>query len=108
MRASERNHAQRQRTLELQLRVDLSLSGSAFFFKQPKGIFMNYSIVASAGLAALVLSACDRQPVVVPVPVVTTVPVPGPAGPTGAAGATGWRSHALNTNAANTAEATIE
>jgi len=49
---------------------------------------MKYSIVFSAVLMALSLSACDRPTVVTPAAVVT-VPVPGPAGPTGAAGSTG-------------------
>ena len=48
---------------------------------------MRYSIVvAAAVLSALALSACDRQPAVVPSPPVV-VTVPGPAGPQGAAGA---------------------
>lgn len=47
---------------------------------------MKYSIIVSAALAVMALSACDRQPVVaVPVPVA----VPGPAGAPGATGATG-------------------
>ena len=46
---------------------------------------MNYSIVFSAALVALSLSACDR-PAAVVTPAVVTVPVPGPAGPTGATG----------------------
>lgn len=50
---------------------------------------MKYSIVFSAVLVALALSACDRPTVVTPAAVVT-VPVPGPAGPTGATGATGY------------------
>lgn len=50
---------------------------------------MKYSIVVSAVLAAMALSACDKPTVVVPPPAVITVPVPGPAGPTGATGATG-------------------
>lgn len=49
---------------------------------------MKYSIVVSAVLAAMALSACDKPTVVVPPPAVITVPVPGPAGPTGATGAT--------------------
>ena len=52
---------------------------------------MKYSIVFSALIMALSLSACDRPTVVTPAAVIT-VPVPGPAGPTGAtgdAGATG-------------------
>jgi hypothetical protein len=50
--------------------------------------FMNYSIVFSAALVALSLSACDR-PAAVVTPAVVTVPVPGPAGPTGATGSVG-------------------
>ena len=47
---------------------------------------MKYSILLSALLAALSLSACDKPTVVnVPAPVA----VPGPAGPTGATGNTG-------------------
>ncbi len=51
---------------------------------------MKYSIVFSAVLMALALSACDRPTTVVTPPAVVTVPVPGPAGPTGATGATGY------------------
>lgn len=50
---------------------------------------MNYSMMLSAALIAVALSACDRQPTVVTPAAVVTVPVPGPAGPTGATGATG-------------------
>jgi len=50
---------------------------------------MKYSIVFSAVLLAVTLSACDRPSVVTPTAVIT-VPVPGPAGPTGATGATGY------------------
>lgn len=50
---------------------------------------MKYSILFSATLMALVLSACDRPTVVTPATVVN-VPVPGPAGPTGDTGATGY------------------
>ncbi len=49
---------------------------------------MKYSMVISALVMALALSACDRPTVVTPAAVIT-VPVPGPAGPTGATGATG-------------------
>ena len=48
---------------------------------------MKYSMVFSAVLTALVLSACDRPTVATPTAVVT-VPV-GPAGPTGTTGSTG-------------------
>lgn len=48
---------------------------------------MKYSVVFSALLMALALSACDKPAVVTPT--VVTVPVPGPAGPTGATGSTG-------------------
>ena len=48
---------------------------------------MNPTLLISALLAAVALSACDK-PTVVNVPA-TTVAVPGPAGPTGATGATG-------------------
>jgi hypothetical protein len=44
---------------------------------------MKYSIVFSALVVALVLSACERPATVV------NVPVPGPAGATGATGSTG-------------------
>lgn len=51
---------------------------------------MKYSIVVSAVVMALALSACDRPTVVTPAAVVAVpVPVPGPAGPTGATGSTG-------------------
>ena len=49
---------------------------------------MNYSIVFSAALVALSLSACDR-PAAVVTPAVVTIPVPGPAGPTAATGSVG-------------------
>lgn len=49
---------------------------------------MKYSMLFSAVLMALALSACDRPTIVTP-SVVTNVPVPGPAGPTGATGSTG-------------------
>lgn len=49
---------------------------------------MKYSMVFSALVMALALSACDRPTVVTPAAVVT-VPVPGPAGATGATGSTG-------------------
>ena len=63
---------------------------------------MKYSMMFSAVLFALALSACDRPTVVTPAPVVAVppptvvapapvvaVPVPGPAGPPGAPGAPG-------------------
>ena len=49
---------------------------------------MKYSMVFSAILMALALSACDKPTVVNPAAVVT-VPVSGPAGPSGAPGSTG-------------------
>ncbi len=49
---------------------------------------MNNSILTTALLAALFLSACDKTPVVVNVPAETVV-VPGPAGPAGKAGEQG-------------------
>jgi hypothetical protein len=88
MRASERNRLPMQRTLELQLRMAANLSRSTAFLNQSKGTLMKYSIVFSAALMALALSACDRPTVVTPAAVVT-VPVAGPAGPAGATGATG-------------------
>ncbi|MES2399174.1 MAG: collagen-like protein [Pseudomonadota bacterium] len=59
---------------------------------------MNYSIVLSAALVAVSLSACDR-PAAVVTPAVVTVPVPGPAGPTGATGSTGSTGSVGNTGA---------
>lgn len=50
---------------------------------------MKYSLIFSAALVALGLSACDRPTVVTPNPNVVTVPVPGPAGPPGAPGMPG-------------------
>lgn len=47
---------------------------------------MKFSIVASAVVMALALSACDRPTVVTPAAVIA---VPGPAGATGATGASG-------------------
>jgi len=49
---------------------------------------MKYSMVFSAVLVGLALSACDRPTVVNP-PAAVTVPVPAPAGPTGAVGSSG-------------------
>ncbi len=49
---------------------------------------MKYSMLLVALITAFGLSACDKQPTVVNVPV-TAVPVPGPAGPQGATGDTG-------------------
>ena len=59
---------------------------------------MKYSIVFSAVVMALALSACDKPTVVTPAAVVT-VPVPGPAGPAGATGATGATGTAGDTGA---------
>ena len=51
---------------------------------------MKVSILFSAALMALTLSACDLRPAAVaPTVVNVPVPVPGPAGATGATGATG-------------------
>ena len=55
---------------------------------------MNHTLLASALLAALSLTACDK-PTVVNVP--TPVTSPGPAGPTGATGATGGVGNTGNT-----------
>jgi hypothetical protein len=88
MRASERNRSRRRRSIELQVQMAANLSRLAVPVKQPEGIFMKYSVMFSAVLMALTLSACDRPTVAAPVQVVT-VPVPGPAGPTGATGSTG-------------------
>ena len=49
---------------------------------------MNNSILMTALVATLLLSACDKTPVVVNVPAETIV-VPGPAGPAGKAGEQG-------------------
>ncbi len=49
---------------------------------------MKYSIVFTAALLALGLSACNKPADETPAATVT-VPVPGPAGPTGDTGATG-------------------
>jgi hypothetical protein len=49
---------------------------------------MKYSMLFSAVLIALALSACERPTIVTP-SVVTNVPVPGPTGATGATGSTG-------------------
>ncbi|OIQ95851.1 collagen triple helix repeat [mine drainage metagenome] len=61
---------------------------TAAFVKQLKGIPMKYSIVFTAALMAIGLSACDKPADVTPAATVT-VPVPGPAGPAGDTGATG-------------------
>jgi hypothetical protein len=74
------------RTFNLQFRATVELSRSTAFIKQSKGIHMKHSIMFSAVLMALSLSACDR-PTVVTTPAVVTVP--GPAGATGATGAAG-------------------
>lgn len=71
-----------------------------------KGITMKYSILFSALLAALTLSACDR-PTVVTTPAVVTVPGPaGPAGATGATGATGAQAEKGATGATGDTGAT--
>ena len=49
---------------------------------------MKYSIMVSAVVMALALSACDR-PTTVVTPPAAVVTVPGPAGATGATGSTG-------------------
>src|SRR5665647_456099 len=68
---------------------------------------MKYTIVFSAALMALALSACDRPTVVTP-PAVVTVPVPGPAvpGPAGATGATGSTGSTGSTGATGDTGAT--
>jgi collagen triple helix repeat protein len=88
MRASERNPSRRRRSIELQVQMAANLSRLVVPVKQLEGILMKYSIMFSAVLMALTLSACDRPTVAPPVAVVT-VPVPGPAGPAGATGSTG-------------------
>lgn len=50
---------------------------------------MNYSIVFSALLVALTLTACEKKTVIVPAPAVVAPGPAGPAGPTGATGSTG-------------------
>lgn len=57
---------------------------------------MKYSIIITAAVMALALSACDR-PAAVVAPAVVTVPVPGPAGATGATGSTGSTGSAGST-----------
>jgi hypothetical protein len=89
MRVGEQKHRRIARNFALCHRPAANLSKFAVLVKQSKGIQMKYSIVFSAVLLALTLSACDRPTVVTPAAVVT-VPVPGPAGPTGATGATGY------------------
>lgn len=49
---------------------------------------MKLSMILSAALIALAVTACDRPTVVTPAAVVT-IPVQGPAGPSGAAGEKG-------------------
>jgi hypothetical protein len=68
---------------------------------------MKYSILFSALLAALALSACDRPTVVTTPPAVVTVPGPaGPAGATGATGATGAQAEKGATGATGDTGAT--
>jgi Collagen triple helix repeat (20 copies) len=55
---------------------------SAPHFQLSKGFTMNHSIIISALIAALSLTACDQKPTVVNVPA-------GPPGPAGAKGAPG-------------------
>lgn len=50
---------------------------------------MKYSVVCSAVLFVLSLSACDKPTVMTPAVVSVPVAVPGPPGPTGATGASG-------------------
>lgn len=68
---------------------------------------MKFSIVFSAAVMALALSACDRPTVVTPAAVIT-VPVPGPAGATGATGATGSTGYTGATGAPGDTGATGE
>jgi len=68
-----------------------------------KEILMKHSIVFSAVLVALTLSACDRPTVVTPAAVVT---VPGPAGPAGATGSTGSAGSTGSTGAAGSTGST--
>ena len=68
------------------------------FIQQSRGIFMKYSIVFSAVLSTLVLSACDRPTTVTPATVIA-VPAQGPAGPAGATGSTGSTGSAGDTGA---------
>jgi len=89
MCSSERNGRKNECILKDISKQPLSLSRrieTGFVKPTFKGMPMKYSILISALLAALTLSACDR-PTVVNTPAV--VPVPGPPGPTGATGTTG-------------------
>jgi hypothetical protein len=60
-----------------------------------RGSIMNRSILMIALIAALGLSACDRQPTVIAVP--APAAEPGPPGPQGAPGATGQAGEAGQT-----------
>jgi Collagen triple helix repeat (20 copies) len=75
----------------------------AVIANQSKGNPMKNSIMFSAVLMALALSACNKPTVVTPPPSVVAVPVPtgvpGPAGPTGATGATGAAAEKGDTGA---------
>jgi hypothetical protein len=62
---------------------------SADIFLLHKGLIMKYSILLAALIGTIALSACNRQPEQVVVPVAVPVAVPGPAGATGATGSTG-------------------
>jgi hypothetical protein len=64
-------------------------------FSASRGLAMNRSILMIALVTALGLSACDREPTVVTVPVPAVEP--GPPGPQGAPGATGTAGQAGET-----------
>lgn len=63
---------------------------------------MKYSMMLSAALIAVALSACDKEPTVVTPATVINVPVPGPAGPPGETGSTGSSGATGETGAAGT------
>lgn len=75
---------------DAQMQPQRSLRFSERDFRPPiQRIYMKFSIIFSAALMALALSACDRPAVVTPAVVSVPTPVSGPAGPTGATGSTG-------------------
>lgn len=87
--ASEPRHSGGWRTFGRWLPAVERLPECGARMQLPKGTLMKYSLIFSAVLAALTLSACEKPTAVSPTVVTVPVPVAGPAGPTGATGSSG-------------------
>lgn len=87
--ASKPIAARESRIFKWHVQLTANLPKRAVVNQHSKGIQMKYSIIFSAALMALALSACEKSTVVTPAPAPAPAPVPGPAGPAGAPGATG-------------------